>query len=669
VVVTATRTALEAGAIPLHTTVLEAEAIEAAPVTGVLDLLRGVPSLNITRDTSSLVAQSRDQAISMRGIIGSVQSRALPLVDGLPIVDPFGGWVTLSLAPKELLDRVEIVRGGGSSVWGNLALSGVVNMITRPPTRDAWGATVRAAERSTADLSANYSDLGRRWSGWIGGNHFETDGYMLRPASDRGAVDEPKFRRWDTVHGRLAFSSAPETTWTLRTMLYDEHRWLGVPTDRHDQREASASLTLDHVGSRDTSWRAQLFHRDLDGSESSGRVALDRSTVAPESEIAEQPVRSSGASGVGSFVLGRHVLSAGADWVDNAVEQTQLVGWNGSLYTGGYLVSGRQRFGGSFVEDRAALGAHTSLQLGARFDRVFSGDARSVRSALPGGEVTGTDSIADQTESSFTPRLGAVYAPTPASRWRGAVYSGFRVGTPTERFVGSTGSSRSVTAPSAELEPERLVGAELGYDWQPSRRLALRLTAFRNDVDDLIQRTLVGTTGDAGGFVAPCGELPARARCLQYRNLGKIRSTGLELALDVRPAEAWRLSLDGTWMNSRVVENDADLALVDNQVERAPDLQLVAAVDWLGRRRGDLTLRGRYSSVAYDDAENTERLPGHVLVDVGYAIRLGSRWQLFAGIENLLDERYVNRWTSSGPEIQGPRLAHVGFRFRAAGDS
>jgi len=185
VVVTATRTALEAGAIPLHTTVLEAEAIEAAPVTGVLDLLRGVPSLNITRETSSLVAQSRDQAISMRGIIGSVQSRALPLVDGLPIVDPFGGWVTLSLAPKELLDRVEIVRGGGSSVWGNLALSGVVNMITRPPTRDAWGATVRAAERSTADLSANYSDLGRRWSGWIGGNHFETDGYMLRPASDR----------------------------------------------------------------------------------------------------------------------------------------------------------------------------------------------------------------------------------------------------------------------------------------------------------------------------------------------------------------------------------------------------------------------------------------------------------------------------------------------------
>jgi outer membrane receptor protein involved in Fe transport len=669
VVVTATRTSLEAGAIPLHTTVLEADEIEAAPDSGVLDLLREMPSVNLARDTSSLVAQARDQAVSMRGILGSVQSRALPLLDGLPIVDPFGGWVTLSLAPKELVDRIEVVRGGGSSVWGNLALSGVVNMITRPATRDSWGATVKAAERSTADLSAFYSDLGRRWSGWIGGNHFETDGFQLRRPSDRGAVDEPKFRRWDTLHGRLAYSSSPDTTWTARAMRYEEHRGLGAPTDRHDDQETAASLTMDRVGSRGVTWRAQLFHRELDTAERSGLIALDRSSAAPDAEISAQPSRSSGASGVGSVVLGSHTLSVGADYVDNAVNQEQRVGWNGTRYTGRYVVSGRQRFGGVFVEDHFAPGARTSVQLGARFDRVWSGDASSVRSSLPDGEITGSDPVADQTERALTPRLGVVFAPTAASRWRGAVYSGFRVGTPTERFIGSTGSPRSVTAPSTGLEPERLLGAELGYDYTPSRRGALRLTVFRNEVDDLIQRVLVGRVGDEGGFLAPCGELRPRARCLQYRNTGEIRSTGLEVAADYRPTEAWRLSLDAAWMNSRVVENAADPALVGQRVERAPDLQLTAAIAHRGARFGDLRLSGRYASVAYDDAENTERLPAHVLVDLGYSLELGPRWQLFAGVENLFDDRSVNRWTSSGPEIQGPRLAHLGFRFRVSGGS
>jgi outer membrane receptor protein involved in Fe transport len=669
IVVTATRSPSEAGTIPLYSSVLEAEQIRAAPDGGALELLRQVPSLNVARDTGTLVAQPRDQAISFRGLVGSVQSRALPLVDGLPISDPYGGWVSFSVVPKELVERVEIVRGGGSSAWGNLALSGVVNLITRAPAEREFGATLRLGERATTAATVVYGDARGPWAGWIAADALDTDGYVTVAPADRGAVDEPKFRRYGSLHGRLGWSSGPATLWTARGLYYDERLGLGLATDRDDSREISFSAALDHLRDGRSAWRAQLFHRELDLRSTAGLVDATRSTVEPESEIAALPSRATGASLTWSAARGRHQLTAGGDLVDLAIERDERLGWDGDAYTSRYLVRGRQRLGGLFVQDGVTLGARASLRFGARLDRVWSGDASSVRSRLPDGAVAGRDAIADHAETAFNPSLGGVVALGEATRLRGAVYTGFRYGTPSELFAGSSSGGRSVTVPNARLAPERLVGGEVGLDYTPSRRVALRLTAFRNDVDDLIQRILIGTAGAVPAVVAPCGALPAGGRCFQRRNLGEIRSTGFEIGADYRPSEAWRWTLDATLMESRIVENPDDPALEGNQVERAPDGQIAAAVEYRHPRAGELLVRGRYVTRAYDDAENLEELPAHALVDLSWARSLGPRWQLFAGVENALDRRYVNRYSSDRREVSGPRLWHVGLRLRAgAGD-
>ncbi len=668
ILVTATRAPHEAGTLPLYSSVIEATEIRSAPDSGLLDLLRQTPSINLSRDIGNLVAQGRDQGISFRGIIGSTQSRALPLVDGLPIVDPFEGFVQFSMVPKELVERVEVVRGGGSSAWGNLALSGVVNMITRAPTSRELGTMARLGDRATADLNVFYTDVGRRWSGWIAGNHFDTDGYVVVHPDDRGPIDEAKFRRYDSLHGRLGFSASASTAWTLRTMVYDDYHGHGLPTDRDRNKEASASLTLDQLLSPERSWKLQLFHRAIHLESVSGMVDDERTAVVPERDIYSQPARSTGLSASWSVALARHALTVGVDLIEDAVEQQQNVAWDGTSYTKRYDIRGQQRFAGAFVQDSVTLSERTSLQLGTRFDYAWSGDASSVRSALPTGEVTGSDPIADHSVTAFDPSLGVVFAPSATTRLRGAAYTGFRYGTPTELFVGSSGGGRSVTMPNSELAPERLVGGELGVDYTPSRRTALRLTGFYNEVKDLMQRILVGTTGAEGGVLEPCGALPPKSRCLQRRNVGRIRSTGLELGADYRPAERWRLVLDATLMRSRVIENSSDPALEGNQVERAPDEQVSATVEYREPRLGSFYLRGRYVSDAWDDAENTEFLTAHTLVDLGWSRDLRGGWQLFAGVENLFDNRYINRWTPDNREVSGPRLVHAGFRFRTGAD-
>src|SRR6266849_6175703 len=134
VVVTATRTEQRLGEAPASVSVLTREDISQTAAQSLDDLLRQVPSFSLFRRSSSLVGHPTTQGVSLRGIGPSGASRALVLVDGIPVNDPFGGWIPWSRVPLLSVEQIEVVRGGGSALWGNGALGGVINVITRHPT-------------------------------------------------------------------------------------------------------------------------------------------------------------------------------------------------------------------------------------------------------------------------------------------------------------------------------------------------------------------------------------------------------------------------------------------------------------------------------------------------------------------------------------------------------
>ncbi len=137
VVVTATRAEQPIGEAPASVTVLSREDIRQGAGQSLDDLLRQVPGFSLFRRSSSLVSHPTTQGVSLRGIGPSGASRALVLLDGVPVNDPFGGWVYWDRIPLQSVEQVEVVRGGGASLWGNYALSGVINIITRRPTERA----------------------------------------------------------------------------------------------------------------------------------------------------------------------------------------------------------------------------------------------------------------------------------------------------------------------------------------------------------------------------------------------------------------------------------------------------------------------------------------------------------------------------------------------------
>jgi outer membrane receptor protein involved in Fe transport len=662
IVISATRGESSLGTIPLVSNVVEGSQIRNSPDPGLLDLIRQDPGITFRSDPNGLVAQPRDQAPSMRGLGGNSASRTLALVDGTPLADTYAGSVVWSQVPMEFVDRVEIVRGGGSSIWGNLALSGVINLLTKAPSDRQLQAKVRVGSKAARAASASYADSAGPWAGWVGLSYLDSDGYFEVPKDERLPISEPEKRQYEALTGKLFRTVSGSSSLTLGATVYNEDREEGTPLDRGVTEERRATASFDSVRPSGSSWRTSMFFRDTLTLEPSGSTPRGDEPQEPFSDL-EIPSESFGLSGQWFAASeGRHSATVGADLMALSIERDQNFDWDGSKFTKNYFVSGQQRMAGLFVQDRITPTDRLSLLFTGRYDWIETYDGESTQTDKLTGETIREDLLEDNTETSFNPTVGFVYAASPASRIRGAAYTGFRAATPSELFVGFI-SNRSVNYPNPSLKPESLLGGEVGYDFTSAGGLTVRLTLFWNEIEDLIQRVTTGRPPEGGGVVEPCGFVPDGRSCTQRRNVGLAASSGLEIEGEYRPATFWRLRLAASFLESEVKENPVDPELVGNRLPLQADERLTLGITYNNPRILYAQLRGRYIGERFSDVENTARMSSYYVVDLALSRSLSERWQVFAGVENLLDETYATQLDRSGTSLGAPRLYHVGLRF------
>ncbi|MDX1382579.1 MAG: TonB-dependent receptor [Thermoanaerobaculia bacterium] len=663
IVVTASRTERDTRQVPVVAIVLDAEDLEAAPDVGLLDVGRQIPSLVTSRDNGNLIASPRAQSFSFRGIGAGNVSRGLLLFEGVPLMDPYNQAVIWSQVPKDLVERVEVVRGGGSSAWGNLALSGVINLIARRPQENLLAATMRGGSKSTVDASVSYGDVGEKWTGWLGADYFDTDGYFDRRPEDRGSVDIKKKRRYFSLNGRATRTLSAGAVLGLDLRTYNEDRVEGTPIQQPENEDLALGAKFDTIAGSAGSWSLRLFARDSQLDDSGSSVNADRSAEEPRNVI-HLPTSSAGFGAVWTGSAGQtHALNAGVDLFALSIERNEQRDWDDGFHELNY-VEGRQNLGGIFVEDNLSLGSATSLQLAVRQDWIRTFDGRTVDTDLDTGGVVETIHQ-DNTESTFNPRLGLVHAFAEDWRLRAAAYRGFRAPNPRELWTATAPRGNRLNTPNPELVPETMVGSEVGIEHAHGRRFVTRVTGFWAEVDDLIQRLVIDRTGDEPAIIEPCGLVGPSGQCRQLQNLGKVRSSGVEIDGDYRPNERWRFTAAAAFLDTEILSNPSDPDLVGNQIESTPDQSFSLTVQWSGPRQLQAMLRGRWVGDRFNDAENEEPLPSYAVADLSLSLPVGDRWVIFGGVENLLDEEYEIGFSSEGTEIGAPRLFHVGLRFRS----
>ncbi|HEX8137995.1 MAG TPA: TonB-dependent receptor [Pyrinomonadaceae bacterium] len=648
VAVTATRTETRLADTAASVVLLSATELAATAAATIDDALRQVPGFQLFRRSGSRTANPTSQGVSLRGVGASGASRALVLEDGLPLNDPFGGWVYWGRVPRESVASVEVLRGGSSNLYGSTALGGVVHILTRRPADEpVLSLEASYGNERTADLSLFAGGRRGRWGATLAAESFRTDGYVLVKDDERGPIDtlagslrtaldlslERRLRQQGRIFLRAAYFVESRTNGTPMQTNRTHIRQLSAGADWPNRRAGAITLRV-YTGT-------QLFDQNFSA------VSADR-TSETLTRVQRVPVQATGLSTQWSRALGRRqTIVAGLDAREVRGASDELVFAQNrpqSLVAAG----GRERTFGLFAEDIVRLTERLFVTGGVRFDRWRNYSAFQATAALRGGVGT-VNQFADRTERAFSPQLSVLYKPTESVSLNVSAYRAFRQPTLNELYR-SFRVGDAVTLANENLRAERLTGAEAGAGFSsPQRRMSARSTFFWTETTRPIANVTLSATP----------ALITRRR----ENLGRTRSRGLELEAEARLGQHWSLTGGYLFSDATVRRFPANPELEGLLIPQVARHQLSFQARYSNPSLLVAGLQARFAGAQYDDDQNRFRLGRYFTLDALASRRLARGLELFAAAENLFNQRYeIGRTpvTTLGP----PVLLRFGLRLR-----
>jgi vitamin B12 transporter len=411
-------------------TVIDAAEIAASKATTVLDLLRTVPGLDV-------VQSGGPGTVTSLFLRGTASTQTLVLVDGVALNSPFFGGTDLSSLSLANVERVEVVRGPFSALYGSEAIGGVVQIFTRkaPERGEASGrATLALGNRSAREAFAEVA---------LGSGPLAGSAGFRRSLADGDLPNE--------------FFAATNVSGSVTAALTDALR-VGLVVRRDEGRTGIPFSEGTATPRRSTTNETTAFEAPVSyvlslktSVEASFRWVKDSPTFSDPDAVfssSSTDARRAGARVVLTAVLGAHRLAAGADW-----ERT--------------LVSNESNFGVA-LEDAST-----------RTFALFAED----RIALAGDRLVATAGLRWDDHSAFgsavSPRVTLAWRVTPSLKLRAAAGSAFRAPSTGELYFPFSGN------PS--LRPEKSNGYELGLERTLGGGVVAEISGFWNDLRDLIE--------------------------------------------------------------------------------------------------------------------------------------------------------------------------------------
>lgn len=621
-----------------------------APALMVDDTLRGSAAFSLFRRTSSLFANPTAQGVSLRGLGPSGASRSLVLLDGIPLNDPFGGWVAWTKIPRLTLRRAEIVRGGGSSVWGNAALGGTVQLLAPAPAATAGALTLDIGTLDTLRTEfVATTEVGERSRVQWGGRWFQTDGAFQYSRAQRGSID----RRFDSEHAVGHVSFHTETKSGLHLSLgargFDEERGNGTPYQRNDSRENSVHARVVGELRPDVGIDVLAYAQRQHFASGFSSVDVARATETPALDQFDVPATAWGGALVFNFEHAAAATAWGADVRAVSGETREDFFFDDGEFLRRRHAGGEQLTGGMFVSHQRTLAPEFDAQVAARVDRWQNRDGNRREWTKATGAVLRDEAFADTSGTEFNPSAGIIWRPLDGMSWRTSIYRAFRVPTLNELYrpfrVGNV-----VTEANPALERETVTGVESGVTYEMGAWRA-RATLFQNDLHDGIANVTLTSTPT----------LTQRQR----RNLESIRVRGLEAGLEWMWGRQLELALDYLWTDARVRRATIAPTLEGRRLAQVPRHTATLRLHWSPHEVWRVDAAVRAISAQFEDDENALPLAAAITADVAVRRAVGPRHEWHLAVENLFNTYVETGRTAAGLFSRGPgRLARTGWSMR-----
>jgi iron complex outermembrane recepter protein len=633
IVTSATRTPAEASRVATTVNVLTAEQIATSPARETQDLLREIPGVELPR-TSSLVGGSA-QIVSIRGVD---EGRTAVLFDGIPINDAWGEWIDWGRVPKALIERVEVLEGGGSNLYGNGAMGGVISFFAHPIVPGSYQLQLDGGSR---DAKHAYASAGIPLTGaltaMVSGDYLDGGGYRMIAPANAGPVDHASEISSRNGMARLEFAPTRRLSAFVAGNFYNDNRDLGTAlshTNRDDKRLTfGADVDAASYGAFTLrGWNGLLVE---DQFASAVSPAVGRSTER-QTSWQHIPTHDWGASAqwARSDILGLQTLLAGADvrqMTGNVAEEDYAA--TGAV-SANIQSGGSQLLSGVFLQGIIAPVEPLRIEIGGRYDRWGNNDGFAI-------DANGRTTYANVTRDHFSPRIGATYRVMPALSLRAAAYDAFRAPNLAElyrKFV----SGANTNLPNPALTPESAKGQEVGFDLQPASWMQLRGTYYS------------AIYSDFNSFVTIA---PGQR---QRQNVQRSRSTGGEGYLALRPLDGLLVSASVNYDHAVIVSNAANPATVGNYIGRVPQQRQVIRATYGTPLLGSFTALWRHEGK--NSTFNGTQLDPFTVVDLNYTRDFLRGTSLFASVENAANAEYQVNLSGGMVSLGMPRTVRVGVR-------
>jgi len=657
IIVTARRIMSRLSQAPLNMSVITEEDIEASGATNVAEVMSELEGVQYY-DTSGVGTAGR---INLRGFWGGMSTNQLVLIDGVPQHGAQDKLVDWSLIPIENIDRIEIARGPVSTMYGENAMGGVINIITKTgsPTPET-------------SIFSSYGSFNTWRSGIVTSGTTGSMGYLFS-LSRKTTAGFREHGDYEGIHftGKLVFDidDASEMTlsmynsrskrgaypWALTKAQIKADRNQARPGTENDEGKSDklgVGLGYSREVGEASHLGASLYFRTQGGESYYTRGATPDTT---REDLNDENVLGGGVRYSIELLLRgmKHSLVGGVDLEHSDFNNQQ---YEAPSHVRGDLQSDHNAVRdviGVYAEDEVGISDRLRMTLGVRYDTV----ACDFTNRLDGSKS------ADALMSALSPRFGLVYTykkaenrtdaeetwfpeedgdererPRPAGRDSSLyanVAKAFR--TPTLGHMFTYGTA------NPDLQPEEAINYEVGVRHQLNKSVAGKLSVYRMKIDN---------------------EIWYDHDSRKYQNYGKTTHWGIETGMDVTLSERLKLFGNYTYTDAK---NDSG---TDKGKYLASVVQHMGNVGLRSRiaARWALQATARAVGSSYLDSKNSAKLPGYITFGTKLTYK-SKKATFFFGIEDLFDEDYCSYGfkRSSGTEYFAPapgRTFTVGLEIK-----
>ncbi|MFO7924982.1 MAG: TonB-dependent receptor [Bacteroidales bacterium] len=628
VVVTGTRTSRNPREVPGRISVVTAEIIEMSAAQQVNDILRFIPGINVNRSTG---IYSQRPMVTMRGLSGDEQSRTLALLNGVPVNTSDEGGVNWNRINHYDIERIEVYKGPGSSLYGNNAMGGVINIITKKPSKPQaidGGIAYGTFNTVRQDLNIRIrNDKG--YYGSVSQYYLQSDGYNNIPVIDRTPFDIARSLEEISLSVKAGNDVHQWLRWELQYDVFRDQRGEGyqIYTPKGNYRNFNTNLFRGNLrgGDSKTQYDLNVFYQLENYYDINERMRGDNySRYDVDSYREDRGILFNANRELST----NNTLTAGFEFKQGGIEggdyyQTpRFIDETTEIFDTIFNAGTINNLAGYLQDEHALLDNKIRLILGLRFDRV----------TFDNGYYYSTDpwstmpELKKNTWTELSPRAGVRFNFIEEVSGYLSYSHGFRASI----LDDLTRTGWMWVGPkyaNPELGPESLDNFEIGVDIFPLNNLQLSASAYSAAGRDFL-------------YYVATGDMMFGRDIYRRENVTGVTLRGAETDIAYALSGGLIIQAGYTYADSRINSFALRPDLENKFLKYVPKHAASATIMWRNDYT-DITFHGFYKGEQFGDDLNTVKIDPYVTFDIRLSRQISENYIVSLAFQDIFDNQHM----------------------------